>query len=146
MSYHERCDTLNKNPVLVVRHFQYGVEQSFKTITLYGSLGKTNYYTIPVQFQVRGSLWMPVWILNSSKLAKFNIEEYTSWVDSIILTNLLHPHSQPDKFDLLKTYQIQSADDENEIIKNRKLLLKKVRQHVNTELNPSKKLLRKVKG
>ena len=22
-SYHERCDTLNKNPVLVVRHFQY---------------------------------------------------------------------------------------------------------------------------
>ena len=25
MSYHERCDTLNKNPVLVVRHFQYRV-------------------------------------------------------------------------------------------------------------------------
>ena len=26
MSYHERCDTLNKNPVLVARHFQYRVE------------------------------------------------------------------------------------------------------------------------
>ena len=22
MSYHERCDTLNKNPILVARHFQ----------------------------------------------------------------------------------------------------------------------------
>ena len=25
LSYHERCDTLNKNPVLVARHFQYRV-------------------------------------------------------------------------------------------------------------------------
>ena len=110
MSYHERCDTPVKNPlknpVLVVRHFQYRVEQSFKTVALYGSLGKTNYYEIPVQFQVRGSLWMTVWILNSSKLAKFNIEEYTSWVESIILTKLPDPYSQPDLFELLKTYQI----------------------------------------
>ena len=26
MCYHDRCDTLNKNPVLVARHFQYRVE------------------------------------------------------------------------------------------------------------------------
>ena len=55
MSYHERCDTLNKNPVLVVRHFQYRVELFFKTIILNGPLAKTNYYAIPVEFQVRGS-------------------------------------------------------------------------------------------
>ena len=23
MSYHERCDTINENPVVVARHFQY---------------------------------------------------------------------------------------------------------------------------
>ena len=55
MSYHERCDTLNKNPVLVVRHFQYRVELFFKTIILDGPLGKTNYYAICVEFQVPGS-------------------------------------------------------------------------------------------
>ena len=56
MSYHERCDTLNKNLVLVVRHFQYRVELFFKTIILDGPFGKTNYYAIRAEFQVRGSL------------------------------------------------------------------------------------------
>ena len=46
MSYRERCATVNKNPVLVVRHFQYTVEIFFKTIILNGPLGKTNYYAI----------------------------------------------------------------------------------------------------
>ena len=55
MSYHERCDTLNKNPVLVARHFQYRVEMFFKIIVLDGPLGKTQYYAIRVEFQVRGS-------------------------------------------------------------------------------------------
>ena len=41
LSYHERCDTLNKNPVLVARHFQYRVEILFKIIVLHGPLGKT---------------------------------------------------------------------------------------------------------
>ena len=54
MPYHERCDTINKNPVLVVRHFQYRGEMFFKTVILNGSLGKTNYYVILVEFQVRG--------------------------------------------------------------------------------------------
>ena len=26
MSHHERCDIMNKNPVLVARHFQYSVD------------------------------------------------------------------------------------------------------------------------
>ena len=41
MSYHEKCDTLNKNPVLVARHFQYRVEMFFNIIVLDGPLGKT---------------------------------------------------------------------------------------------------------
>ena len=45
MCYEDRCDTLNKNPVLVARHFQYGVESRrfLKDIVLNGPLGKTKY-------------------------------------------------------------------------------------------------------
>ena len=50
MTYQERC---NKNPVLVARHFQYRVEIFFKVIVLDGPLGKTSYYAIRVEFQVR---------------------------------------------------------------------------------------------
>ena len=46
LSYHERRDTLNKNPVLVAKHFQYRVEMFFKVIILNGSLGKIQYYAI----------------------------------------------------------------------------------------------------
>ena len=62
MSYHERCDKLNKNPVLVVRYFQYRVELCFKTIILDGPLGKTNYYVICVEFQVPGSPYVQSFI------------------------------------------------------------------------------------
>ena len=40
MSYHERCDILNKNPVLAARNFQYRVEMFLKIIVLDGPLGK----------------------------------------------------------------------------------------------------------
>ena len=51
MAYHGRCGISNKNPVLVARYFQYRVEMFFKII----ALGKTQYYAIRVEFQVRGS-------------------------------------------------------------------------------------------
>ena len=90
MSYHERCDTLNKNPVLVARHFQYRVEMFFKIIVLDGPLGKTQYYAIRVEFQVRGSphIHSFIWILNAPKLTKVNIDDYRKWVDSVI--SLIH--------------------------------------------------------
>ena len=53
MCFQDRCDTLNKNPVLVARHFQYRVEDFFKEIVLNGPLGKTKHYAIRVEFQVR---------------------------------------------------------------------------------------------
>ena len=42
MSYHERCETLNKNPVIVARHFQYRVEMVFKIVVLDGSSWKNS--------------------------------------------------------------------------------------------------------
>ena len=54
MSYHERCDTLNKNLVLVARHCQYWVEVFFKDIVRDGPLGRTQYLAIRVKFEFRG--------------------------------------------------------------------------------------------
>ena len=42
MSYHERCDTLNKNPILVARHFQNRLEMFFKIIALDGWASRKN--------------------------------------------------------------------------------------------------------
>ena len=39
-----------------------------------------------------------------------------------------------------------SADEKNEIMGSRKLLLKKVKQYIDTELNPSKKILTASQG
>ena len=149
----------------------------FKTIILNGPLGKTNYYAIWVEFQVRGSprVHSFIWILNSPKLTKSNTEEYTSWVNNIIRTDPPDPCTEPDLFELVKTYQIhqhsktcrkyknekgrfnlvnfsktelslhnpcqilKSVDEKNEIMGNKKLMLKKVRQYIDSELNPSKK-------
>ena len=70
LSYHDICDLLNSNPVLVARHFQYRVETFFKTIVLDGPLGKTTYYAIRIEFQVRGSphIHSFLWILNAPTL------------------------------------------------------------------------------
>ena len=108
MTYHERCDTLNKNPVLVARHFQYRVEMFFKIIVLDGPLGKTQYYAIRVEFQVRGSphIHSFIWILNAPKLTKVNIDDYRKWVDSVKRFDLPDPNNEPALFELVKTYQI----------------------------------------
>ena len=76
MSYHDRCNALNKNLTLVVRNFQYRVELFFKTIILNGSLGETNYDAIPLEFQVRGRSHVHslTQILNSPKLTNSNKE------------------------------------------------------------------------
>ena len=41
LSYQERCNLLNNNPVLAATHFQYKIEAFFKEIILDGPLGKT---------------------------------------------------------------------------------------------------------
>ncbi|XP_066926174.1 uncharacterized protein [Clytia hemisphaerica] len=108
LSYHERCDLLNSNPVLVARHFQYRVEVFFKTIVLDGPLDKTTYYAIRVEFQVRGSphIHSFLWILNAPILTAATKIEYTEFIDKIIKVSLPSQHEDPDLFDLVKTYQL----------------------------------------
>ena len=62
LSYQERCNLLNDNPVLVARHFQYKVDVFFKEIMLDildCPLGKTNYSPIRTEFQ-KGTAHMSI--------------------------------------------------------------------------------------
>ena len=43
MPYQETCEVLNKNTVVVTKHFQYRVDLFFKVIVLNWLLGKTHY-------------------------------------------------------------------------------------------------------
>ena len=108
ISYHDRCAVLNSNPVLVARHFQYRVELFFKLFVVDGPLGKTKYYAIRVEFQVRGSphIHSFIWVENAPKLTEQNIEEYTNWVDSTISAQLPDHETDAKLHDLVKTYQM----------------------------------------
>ena len=108
MTYQQRWNTLNKNPVLVAGHFQYRVEIFFKVILLDGPLGKTSYYAIHVEFQVRGSphIHSFIWILNAPNLSKETKDEYIQWVDSIIRTDMPNSVSDKELLELVKTFQV----------------------------------------
>ena len=90
LSYKQRCEILNENPVTLARQFQYRVECFFKTIVVDGPLGKTIYYAIRVEFQLRGSphIHSVIWIKNAPQLNKENIPEYTNFVDKSIQVNI----------------------------------------------------------
>ena len=94
--------------MLIAKHFQFRVELFFKTIVLDGRFRKTNYYAIRVEFQVRGSphINSSVWILNALKLTSSFIPEYMEWLDIIIRTNFPNPNTEPQLYELFKTYQI----------------------------------------
>ena len=70
LTYHDRCHLLNSNPVLVAKHFQYRVEVFFKEIVVDGPMRKTKYYTIGLEFQVRGSphVHSLLWVTNAPVL------------------------------------------------------------------------------
>ena len=108
MTYQERCNTLNKNPVIVATCFQYRVEIFFKVTVLDGPLGKTSYYAICVEFQVRGSphIHSFIGILNAPKLSKETKDEYIQWIDSIIRTDMPNSVSEKELFELVKTFQV----------------------------------------
>ena len=78
LTYEERCKYLNRNPVLVARHFQYRVQVFFKKILFNGPLGKTSCYVYRVEFQIRGSphIHSFIWIQNTPKLPPETEEEY----------------------------------------------------------------------
>ena len=106
MSYQDRCNLLNSNPVLVARHFQYRVEIFFKEIVIDGPIGKTKYYAIRTEFQVRGSphIHCFLWIWNSPVLSENTVDDYVAFVDKIVHASLPNKNENPDLHELVKLY------------------------------------------
>ena len=98
----------HSNPVLVARHFQYRVEVFFKEIIIDGPLGKTKYYAIHVEFQVRGlpHVHCFLWMLNAPVLISDNKEEYVAFVDQIVHAFLPDRDENPELHELVKLYQL----------------------------------------
>ena len=161
ISYHEWCDTLNKNSVLAARHFQYRVETFLKV-----SFGKTQYYAIRVYSQVRGRPHIYSFILKSLKLTKHSLYEYTELVYGIVRADLPDAINEPALFELVKTYPMHhhsktfrkhinekcrtyfdkfygttvriSHFSRYENMQRRNAILKQVKYYTDDELNPSK--------
>ena len=99
---------LNNNPVLVARHFQYHVEVFFKEIIIDGPLGKTKYYAIRVEFQVRGSPHVHcfLWVLKCTVFNCFHQRRGHS-LDKIVHAFLPDKAENPELRGLVTFYQLQ---------------------------------------
>ena len=95
---------------MLARHFQYRVEIFFKTIVLGGILGKVKFHAIRAEFQLQGSphIHSFLWILDAPVLHKNNINEYVRFADSIVKTFAPNEVTDPERFQLVTTYQVHS--------------------------------------
>ena len=108
LAYHQRCQLLNSNPVLVARHLQYKVEVFFKEIIIDGPLGKTKHYAIRVEFQARSSPHVHcfLWVIDAPLLNSDNKVEYVAFVDQIVHAFLPDRNENQELHELVKLYQL----------------------------------------
>ena len=109
LSYHERCEMLNLNPVIVAKHFQYRVETFFMEVLLTNAnpIGKIVYYALRIEFQMRGSphLHALIWTSDCPKLTNDTKDEYIAYIDQHVQAYLPDKETDPQLYDLVKTYQ-----------------------------------------
>ena len=108
LSYKERTDILQSNPVLLARHFQYRVECFFKTVLAKDTLGGTlKHYSVRVEFQARGSphIHCMVWIEGAPILTHENLDEYRDFVDRVVKCDLPED-KESELYKLVTTYQV----------------------------------------
>ena len=109
LSYHERCAMLNLNPVIVAKHFQYRVETFFREVLLTNAnpIGKIVYYALRIEFQMRGSphLHALIWTSDCPKLTNDTKDEYIAYIDQHVQAYLPDKETDPQLYDLVKTYQ-----------------------------------------
>ena len=106
LSYEERFNLLNNNPVLVARHCPYKFEVFFKEIILHGPLEETEYYATSIKFQERGNQHVHsfIWIFNAPNIEiEFaNIE----FIEKTRTAKLPDHLNDPELFELTKTCQV----------------------------------------
>ncbi len=109
LSYIERCQMLNANPVVTAKHFQHRVETFFSEVLLSKSnpIGKVTYYAIRIEFQMRGSphLHALIWTADCPKLTCDTKDAYVEFIDEHVQANLPSEKDEPELHELVKTYQ-----------------------------------------
>ncbi len=112
LSYHERCSMLNLNPVIVAKHFQYRVETFFREVLLTNTnpIGKIIYYALRIEFQMRGSphLHALIWTSDCPELTNDTKDAYIDYIDQHLQAYLPDKETDPQLYDLVKTYQIHN--------------------------------------
>ena len=106
ISYQERCNLLDNNPLLVARYFQWKFEAFFKETILDGLLRKTKHCPIRVQFQERGSpyFYSCIPIFNAPIIQ--NETAYINFIEKTINTKLAEYFKDPKHLELVKIYQV----------------------------------------
>jgi hypothetical protein len=109
LSYVERCQMLNANPVVTAKHFQHRVETFFSEVLLSKSnpIGKIIYYALRIEFQMRGSphLHALIWTADCPKLTCDTKDAYVEFIDEHVQANLPSENHEPELHKLVKTYQ-----------------------------------------
>ena len=109
LSYVERCQMLNANPVVTAKHFQHRVETFFSEVLLSESnpIGKITYYALRIEFQMRGSphLHALIWTSDCPKLASETKNAYVKFIDEHVQANLPNEPDDPELHELVNTYQ-----------------------------------------
>ena len=109
LSYYQRCSMLNRNPVVVAKHFQHRVETFFKEVLMTNAnpIGKIIYYALRIEFLMRGSphLHALMWTSDCPKLTYDNIQAYTEFVDNHVQAYLPNKEADPKLHELVATYQ-----------------------------------------
>ena len=109
LSYIERCQMLNANPVVTAKHFQHRVETFFSEVLLSKSnpIGKVTYYALRIEFQMRGSphLHALIWTADCPKLTCDTKYAYVEFIDEHVQANLPSEKDEPELHELVKTYQ-----------------------------------------
>ena len=109
LSYNERCQMLNTNPVIVAKHFQYRVETFFNEVLLskVNLIGKIVYYALRIEFKMRGSprLHALMWTSDHPNLTDDNKQAYIDYIDQYVQAYLPSEEGDPELHNLVKTYQ-----------------------------------------
>ena len=112
LSYNERCQMLNANPVVVAKNFQHRVETFFSEVLLSNSnpIGKITYYALRIKFQMRGSphLHALIWTSDCPKLAAETKDAYVEYIDKHVQAFLPNENEDPELYNLVKMYQKHS--------------------------------------
>ena len=98
MTWEEKTTWLKRNPVTAARHFQYRLDQFWKTFITSKAkpIGEVNDYMIRIEFQARGSphAHTILWIKDAPQYGKDSDENITQFIDKYQVCS--YPHDDEE--------------------------------------------------